>query len=37
MKKASNFNFGNPIIKHRKIKKDDKIRKIYTVDKETEE
>lgn len=37
MKKASNFNFGNPIIEHRKIKKDDKIRKIYTVDKETEE
>lgn len=37
MKNASNFNFGNPIIKHRKIKKDEKIRKIYTVDKKTDE
>lgn len=37
MKNASNFNFGNPVIKHRKIKKDEKIRKIYTVDKKTDE
>ena len=37
MKNASNFNFDNPIIKHRKIKKNEKIRKIYTVDKKTDE
>lgn len=37
MKNVSNFNFGNPVIKHRKIKKDGKIRKIYTVDKESDE
>lgn len=37
MKDATNFNFSRPIINHRKIKKDGKIRKVYTVDKMTDE